>query len=167
MSTASLPHRCAIKWKVIRRLGGGGQSRTIVVGRLADGTRGVAKILKGILAPVAVARLKREVEILRSIRHPSIVQLLDAHLDDKPPWYVTPYGQPLEEYWKQANRSYSPVERFDLSLRLVGGLLQGLAEFHAQGGVHRDIKPGNVIVLGDGDEERAVLIDFGLAYRPE
>jgi hypothetical protein len=132
----------------------------------ADGTRGVAKVLKG-TAPIEVARLKREVEILQSIQHPSIVRLLDADLDDTPPWYVTPHGQPLEEYWKKEKLTHAPVDLFDQALGLIRGLLLGLAEFHARGGVHRDIKPENVIVLADGGRERAVLIDFGLAYRPE
>jgi hypothetical protein len=146
-------------WVVKDDLGGGGQSITVGVER--DGVPGVLKVLR---APnkVSVERFRREVEIVLGMSHPSIVRLLDSDATGSPPWYISPRGTPLEVHWEGRRQVLGPKACFDEALEIVQQLIDALATAHANSIVHRDIKPGNVVVLG----QRFVLIDFGIAYRP-
>lgn len=164
-----MPPTCAARWVIIRKLDEGGQSITLMVGRKSDQLQAVLKLPKARLNKVALERLRREVRILAEIDHPSIVRLLDSDLQGDVPWFVTPLGIPLDDHWLARRGNAQPSELVDESITVVMSLLDGLAQFHQRGGVHRDIKPGNVIMqpTGDGGSPRAVLIDFGVALRPE
>jgi serine/threonine protein kinase len=102
----------------------------------------------------ALARLRNEVDILRSINHPQIVKVIDALPAEG--WFVMPYysGGTLPEN----------LERFkgDPAKTLVAfrSLVDSVATLHAKSVVHRDIKPENIFVSG----ENLVLGDFGIVY---
>ena len=102
------------------------------------------------------ARFSREVAALRRVRGPRIAEVVDADVDSDPPYVVTRYirGPSLD----RAVADHGPL-RFPALARLSAGLAEALRSVHAVGVVHRDVKPGNV-VLADGGP---VLIDFGLA----
>jgi serine/threonine-protein kinase len=140
--------------EILRPLGAGGMGEVY----LARGAGGVLRALKVVRAdrstPIAAARFRREVLALGRLKHPNIVQIFDAgRLPDGELYLAMEYvaGQDLQS----ADVPLSLGE----ALRMLAQLAAALAYAHQAGVVHRDLKPGNVILDG-GD---AKIIDFGLA----
>jgi eukaryotic-like serine/threonine-protein kinase len=140
-----------------------------MVGRGGFATVWRARSLKGILRGKDVAvkiipvysagersRALREGQIAEGLRHKNIVETLEVIPGDHEIYLVTEYvnGMPLDE----AAKSY-PVEEIVDSLTQV---LEALVYAHAQGIIHRDIKPQNALVDARG---RVKLTDFGVAFR--
>ncbi|APR88593.1 serine/threonine protein kinase [Minicystis rosea] len=99
-----------------------------------------------------------EAELIARVTHPGVVEILDSGtLDDGRPYLVMPLlsGRTLAERLREG-----PLD-VDVALRLFVQLAGAVAALHEAGVVHRDIKPENVMVLED--EERVVLLDFGIA----
>ena len=101
-------------------------------------------------------RLAREVETMRRVHSPFVAEVLDADVTGEFPYIVTRYvrGPTLEEMV----RSRGPLSGAGLR-RLAFGTAEALTAIHAAGVVHRDLKPGNVMLADD----RPVVIDFGIA----
>ena len=145
-------------YRLIQQLGEGGMG--VVHLALDRSGRAVAiKVLRPHVAvdPAARTRLAREVETLSRIRHPNVAGIVDHDVVGERPFIVTRYiaGPPLD----QVVESEGPLTGAAL-LELARGLAQALHAIHAAGVVHRDVKPGNVLLL-DGSP---VLIDFGIAH---
>ena len=145
-------------YRLVQQLGEGGMG--IVHLALDRQGRAVAiKVLRPHVAhdPDARARLAREVETLELIRHPNVAPVLDADLDGPRPYLVTRYvpGPPLDDYVAE----HGPLQGEELT-RVAEGLASALDAIHHAGVVHRDLKPGNVLIL-DGEP---MLIDFGIAH---
>ena len=145
-------------YRLVQQLGEGGMG--VVHLALDRQGRAVAiKVLRPHVAhdPDARARLAREVETLELIRHPNVAPVLDADLDGPRPYLVTKYvpGPPLDDFVAE----HGPLDGDDLT-RLAEGLASALDAIHEAGVVHRDLKPGNVLVV-DGEP---MLIDFGIAH---
>lgn len=116
-------------------------------------------------------RFKREARVAFKLRHDNAVRVMDFGEADGTPYLVMEYldGRPLDVELNGAT-PLRPVERiWELGRQLADVLVC----MHRQSLVHRDLKPANVILLdglaGDeaadtGSGERAVLVDFGLAY---
>jgi eukaryotic-like serine/threonine-protein kinase len=101
-------------------------------------------------------RFSVEVKVQAPLEHPSVVRLLDAHLDGEMPFLVMAYiqGRSLAALLEQGPL---PPEH----VRSLGAqVASGLAHAHVHGVVHRDLKPSNVLV---NDEGNAYLTDFGIA----
>ncbi len=145
---------------VERELGHGGMG-LVLLARRADSLyqRAVAiKVVRSTLAQEEFARrFRRETRILARLQHPAIVTLLDAGTtEEEQPYFVMEYidGSPIHVY---AERE---ALRLPQLLDLVITLCDALGHAHAQGVIHRDIKPGNVLVSASGELK---LLDFGIA----
>ena len=146
------------EYRLVQRLGEGGMG--VVHLALDRHGRAVAiKVLRQHIAhdPDARARLTREVSTLSRIRSPHVAPIIDADVDGPTPYIVTRYvpGPSLDEHVGERGL----LAPNDLH-RVASGLAEALDAIHSAGVVHRDVKPGNVLLV-DGDP---VLIDFGIAH---
>jgi len=148
-------------YHLLERLGEGGMG---VVYLAADQQqrRVAVKALRPAIAadPNARRRLAREVETMRRVRSPFVAEVLDADVTSDPPYIVTRYvsGRTLEDVVGQDG----PQTGAQLA-RLASGLALALSAVHAAGVVHRDLKPGNVMIANG----EPVVIDFGIAQVPD
>jgi serine/threonine-protein kinase len=104
-----------------------------------------------------VERFKREARSVAQLSHPNIVTVIDRGEDDEHQYIVFEYidGENLKELLVRSGRL--PVrDALELGLQIA----RALAFAHEQGLVHRDVKPQNVLLNGDG---RAKVTDFGIA----
>ena len=104
-------------------------------------------------------RFEREVQITARLEHPSIVPLYDAGtMPDGRPFYVMRKvtGRPLDEL---ITRAADLEERLALLPNLLAAM-DAIAHAHKRGVIHRDLKPGNILV---GDNGETIVIDWGLA----
>jgi hypothetical protein len=100
-----------------------------------------------------IGRLRREAKTLAQVNHPNVVTLFDVVADSGEWWLVMEYA-PAPDLAKHGTLSPARVAR------LGAQLADALAAVHAAGIVHRDVKPGNVLVT---DDDRAKLGDFGIS----
>ena len=148
-------------YHLLERLGEGGMG---VVYLAADPQqrRVAVKALRPAIAadPNARRRLAREVETMQRVRSPFVAAVLDADVTSDPPYIVTRYvsGRTLEDVVSQDGRLTGPQ-----LARLASGLALALSAVHAAGVVHRDLKPGNVMIANG----EPVVIDFGIAQVPD
>jgi serine/threonine protein kinase len=145
-------------YRLVEEIGEGGMG----VVHLALDPRGRAVAIKVLRAHIAHdddarQRLAREVETLSLVRDDRVASVIDADVMGPRPYVVTRYvpGPSLDEVVEQEG----PFDPESL-LRLARGMAEAIRVTHACGVVHRDIKPGNVL-LEDGEP---VLIDFGIAH---
>ena len=109
----------------------------------------------------AALRFKREVNRLAEAHHPYIVKFYDAHLKSWPCYYTMEYleGKPLAETIKAVRKNSLWVAK---TFEKIARALQHL---HDKKIIHRDIKPGNIMIVGQ--ENTPKLMDFGLARRQD
>ncbi|MFE0703728.1 serine/threonine-protein kinase [Streptomyces sp. NPDC058872] len=103
------------------------------------------------------ARTQKEARAAARITHPGVVTVHDVLEHDNRPWIVMQYvdGPSLAEAAKEAG-TIEPREAARIGLHVVGALRAA----HAAGVLHRDVKPGNVLLARDG---RVLITDFGIA----
>ena len=147
-------------YRLIRELGSGGMGSVWLAERtdLLRGRQVALKLPHGAWRRAGLAeRMAREREILATLEHPNIARLYDAGIAaDGQPWLALEYvpGERIDEHCR---RLALPVrERVRLALQVV----HAVAHAHGHLVVHRDIKPGNVLVTAAGEVK---LLDFGIA----
>ncbi|MET8861748.1 protein kinase [Nonomuraea sp. NPDC004580] len=144
-------------YRLLARLGAGGMGR-VYLGRSKGGRPVAVKVIHPYLAEDAQFRRRFEAEIaaVRRVGGIHTAQVVDARADADPPWLVTEYiaGPSLHEAVGE-HGAFSAAA----VARLGAGLAEGLMAIHERGVVHRDLKPGNVLLAQDGPR----IIDFGIA----
>ena len=140
-----------------REIVGAGMSRVFVAEDRSLGRRVVIKVLPPEMgAAVRLERFRREIQLAASLTHPHIIPLLTAGETLGLPYYTMPYveGESLKERLKRDWRLPIPE-----AVRLACQVARALDYAHRSGVVHRDMKPGNIL-LHDG---QAMVTDFGIA----
>lgn len=147
-------------WRLIRILGSGGMGNVYLVER-TDGvyrTQAALKMLSPWLRGSAFeTRFALERQILSDLRHPAIATLLDGGVAaDGTPYLVMEYveGEPIVRF-AQTHALDIPQR-----LKLLLAVCHAVQHAHQNLVVHRDLKPGNILVASDG---RPKLLDFGIA----
>lgn len=149
-------------YRLIRRLGSGGMGTVYLAEQLEPVQRKVALKLIGERQGGGSAGAMFEVErqMLARMHHPAIAQVFDAGTtEDGRPWFAMEWvrGEPILDH----------VERHELDIRqrldLFVRVSAGIQHAHQQGVIHRDIKPGNVLVDRVDGLSLPKIIDFGVA----
>ncbi|MCA9593977.1 MAG: protein kinase [Myxococcales bacterium] len=151
------------RWRLSRVLGHGGLAVVYQAESLEGGPDCAVKILRGEFEdrPEIVERFLSELRASARVDHPGIARVFEAvRAADGTPYLVMELleGKPLS--WRM-NRGRLPVEQ---AAAIAENMLDALAAAHAGGVVHRDLKPGNVFLLGDAMNGATVkILDFGIA----
>ncbi len=145
-------------YRILDTLGSGGMG-VVYRGVQADPRREVAvKVLRGAwLTQEARRRFEREAAFLARLQHPGIAQVIElGRTENDDPYLVLEYidGRSLTTYAERGALDQSG------RLRLLIELAEAVHHAHLRGVVHRDLKPGNVLVTADGQVK---VIDFGVA----
>lgn len=147
-------------YRVLRTIGRGGMGSVYLASRADDAYRklvAIKIIRRGLDTDDIIARFRSEYQILATLDHPNITRLLDAGTtNDGLPYFVMDYieGEPIDEYCDV--RKLNITER----LQLFRGVCAAVCYAHQNLVIHRDIKPGNVLVTKEGVPR---LLDFGIA----
>ncbi len=147
------------RYQVEARIGAGGMAE---VYRGFDSVLNRTVAIKVLLPQFArdtsfVHRFRREAQAAARLNQPNIVGVYDTGADDGTQYIVMEFieGRTLAEFIG-AGRSPTPVQAAEIAQKIC----DAIAAAHAQGVIHRDIKPGNVMVTRDGTVK---VMDFGIA----
>jgi serine/threonine protein kinase len=144
-------------YRLIARIGAGGMGEVWKAEDTRLGRIVAIKILPAAVASdtEAIARMRREARTAAQLYHPNIAMIHSFEQDGDQLFIVMEFvdGQPLSALLKRG-----PLAEAEIC-RIGRGVADALAEAHAKGIVHRDIKPDNVIVSGN----RVKVLDFGIA----
>ena len=137
----------------------GGQGAVFMAEQLATRRRCAVKMLLGgrFASPMQRVRFEREVEVVAALRHPSIVTLYESGISTGgSPWFAMEFveGERLDHFVARTRPSARAL--VELFLRIA----DAIAYAHRRGVIHRDLKPGNILVDKDGVPR---VLDFGLA----
>jgi serine/threonine protein kinase len=145
-------------YEIVRELGRGGMG-VVYLGRQTMMDRQVAiKVINKALLdhPDALARFHREVKAAAQLTHPNIVVAYDAGQADGTHYFAMEYVDGVDMSKLVKERGPLPVPE---ACGYVRQAALGLQHAHEKGLVHRDIKPGNLLIAADGSPK---LLDFGI-----
>ncbi len=146
-------------YRISRRIGGGGMGSVYEAEETATGRRVALKLIRAEFAdsPDAVERFRREGRLAATIQHSRCVFVLGADEEAGRPYIVMELmpGQNLQDSVEATGRLGIPE-----AIRHILDIIEGLEEAHRCGVVHRDVKPSNCFLDGEG---RVKVGDFGLA----
>jgi tetratricopeptide (TPR) repeat protein len=154
------------RYRLERELPGGGMGRVFVAQDLRHDRVVAIKVLRPEFAVAVGARFLKEIEVAARLSHPHILPLFDSGEAGGSLFYVMPFisGDSLRErLGRQHQLSIGEA------VRIAREVADGLAYAHAHDIVHRDIKPGNILLSGYSTGEHgvsrahAIIADFGIA----
>lgn len=151
------------KYRVCGIIGQGGMGTVYEAEHVAIGRRVALKVLRPeqVQKKEAVSRFEHEVRVVSAIRHPAICQIYDVgRLDDGSPYMVMERlrGESLADRLERGGK----VEPRELATILIEAL-GGLEAAHRQGVIHRDLKPDNIFLGGEGGRLEVKVLDFGIS----
>ncbi len=147
------------RYRILRLHGEGGMG-SVYEAEQDNPRRTVAlKVIRpGLVSPEVVKRFGHEAQILARVQHPGIAQVYDAGMgEDGRPFFAMEFihGVPLDEYARV--RGLGAAAR----LELVAMVCDAVQHAHDKGVIHRDLKPGNILVDASGQPK---VLDFGVAH---
>ncbi|MBM3287842.1 MAG: serine/threonine protein kinase, partial [Candidatus Eisenbacteria bacterium] len=170
-SSASASPSAEAPWRlgdfeILRRVGGGGMGDVYLARQVSLGREVALKLLSPHIAGDAKSteRFLREAKAAASTNHPSIVPVLQAGIEGGRPYIAMQYihGVSLQELLEAG-----PLLDVKRALEIARDAVRATEAAHAAGVIHRDIKPGNVLLESDPSSVRRAgrvfLADFGLA----
>ncbi|MFN7813155.1 MAG: serine/threonine-protein kinase [Planctomycetia bacterium] len=146
------------QYTVLDEIGRGGMGQVFLAEHALMGREVAVKVLPRARAtPEYEAAFRREIRMLAGLDHENLVRALDAGYDAKVYYLVTEFV-PGFDLRKQVRR-YGPLDALAAGAVMTQAA-RGLAYAHEHGVVHRDVKPGNLLVTQEG---RVKVLDLGLA----
>jgi serine/threonine-protein kinase len=144
------------RYRIIRQLGHGGMASVLLAEDERLGRLVAIKRLHTSSPEDALARFRREARIGASLNHPNVVSIFDSTTDEDSLLIVMEYvdGESLKERLARGRLE------MDAAIEVLKQIGAALDHAHAAGIVHRDVKPSNVLIAGDGN---AKLADLGIA----
>lgn len=146
-------------YRILKVLGEGGMGRVYLAQQSHPQRQVALKVVRG-LSAAAIERMRREIEVLAQLEHPGIARLYaagESRVDDvEVPWLALEYvrGDDL--------LCHAREQGLDLKarLRLLIEIARTVHHAHECGVIHRDLKPGNILIDESGN---AKVLDFGIA----
>jgi TolB-like protein len=154
---AKLQRSLGANYVLEREIGGGGMSQVFVAEEPGLGRRVVIKVLPPEMTEgISAERFAREIKLAASLQQANIVPVLSAGTAEGFPYYVMPFveGRSLRDRLLRDG----PLPVAD-AISILRDVARALLFAHARGVVHRDIKPGNILL----SDRTAVVTDFGIA----
>jgi serine/threonine-protein kinase len=148
----------ASRYALVRELGRGGMATVYLARDQRDQSLVAIKVLRSELAAsIARDRFLREIELGKTLKHESIIGVLDSGEAASFLYYVMPFvsGESLRERLERI-----PQLPVDETLDIVRQVAAALDFAHARNVIHRDVKPENIMLDGN----RAFVMDFGVAH---
>jgi eukaryotic-like serine/threonine-protein kinase len=147
------------RYRILRRHGEGGMG-SVYEAEQDNPRRTVAlKVIRpGLVSPELVKRFSHEAQILARLQHSGIAQVYEAGMgEDGQPFFAMEFirGMPLDEYAR--SRGLGAAARLELLARVCDAVQHA----HEKGVIHRDLKPGNILVDETGQPR---VLDFGVAH---
>jgi serine/threonine-protein kinase len=145
-----------------------GSMGAVFVGYQSSLKRQIAvKVLpKSIITPMTARIFQQEAELAAILSHPNIIPVYEV--GDAGDFLFLAMqlvkGKPLSYYIKRSRKNVLPSRRtlpLDITLKIIISVLNALDYAHSQSIIHRDIKPGNILI--EGYNSRPIIVDFGLA----
>ena len=158
-------HIVSNRFSILRFVGAGAMGEVYEAEDAELGGRVALKTIRPHLLdePQTLSRFRREIQVARQVTHPNVCRVFDVGRDrfsDRELVYFTMEfldGETLSMWMR------TPARSFEAALPICRQIAAGLDALHARGIMHRDLKPGNVMLVDASGGPRAVIGDFGLA----
>jgi serine/threonine protein kinase len=150
------------RYRIVEHLGSGAMARVYRATHKVLELEYAVKVLFGEIAAdkKLAERFRREAQVISKLSHPNIVTVVDFGTTQAGLTFLTMEllrGRTLRDLIKRE----APLSA-ERTAKIVRQIASGLAEAHARGFVHRDLKPGNIMLVEEDKKERAKILDFGL-----
>jgi serine/threonine protein kinase/tetratricopeptide (TPR) repeat protein len=146
------------RYRILRELGVGGTATVYLADDLKHHRKVAVKVPHPeLVVAVGSERFLREIETTAGMRHPHVLPLYDSGDADGLLYYVMPFVEGSSLRARMDQERQLPL---DDALRLIGEVAEALIYAHGRGVIHRDVKPGNILL----ENGRAVVADFGIAH---
>ena len=149
-------------YEIVENIGEGKFGIVKLCKNKTTGMKVAVKILtRSKIGEVDIELVYSELEIMKLVRHPNIVSLVDLFENSENIFIVMDYykGGDLSEYLKKHNYSLAEHQL----AKLIKQIANGIKYLHEYGIVHRDLKPDNIMLSDMSDEPKVKIMDFGLS----